>query len=55
MSIRFDISSAQIEALVSAGLIERNMRDDATEVATGLIRILDRLTQSRQVSVPRGR
>jgi hypothetical protein len=50
MSIRCDISSYQVEALVSAGFIEP-ARDDATEVAMGLIRVLDCLTRSQQVPV----
>jgi hypothetical protein len=44
MSIRCDITAAQIEALCKAGLIDPFMRDDATEVARGIGRSLDGLT-----------
>ncbi len=46
LSIRFDISSAQIEALVSAGLIDPARQDDAVEVALGVVRLMDHLTES---------
>jgi hypothetical protein len=48
MSVRCDISTDQIQALVSAGLIEPAMRDDATEVALGVVRAMDRLTRQSQ-------
>jgi hypothetical protein len=48
MSIRCDISSSQVEAVVSAELIEPAMRDDAAEVVMGLIRVVDCLMQSNK-------
>lgn len=48
LSIRCDVSMEHIEALAEAGLIDPAMRDDATEVALGVIRAIDRLTQSQQ-------
>jgi hypothetical protein len=51
MLIRCDISKGQIEALAMAGFIDPAMRDDAAEVAMGVIRAIDRLTQSQQVAV----
>ncbi len=44
--IRCEISTIQIEALAKAGLIDPAMLDDAAEVARGVCRSLDRLTQS---------
>jgi hypothetical protein len=46
MSIRCDISIAQIETLTEAGFIDPSLRDDAAEVARGVARSLDRLTRS---------
>jgi hypothetical protein len=46
MSLRFDISAAQIEALAMVGFIDPTMRDDAAEVARGICRALDRLNRS---------
>jgi hypothetical protein len=46
MSLRFDISAAQIEALATAGFIDPAMRDDAAEVARAVCRSLARLTRS---------
>jgi hypothetical protein len=40
MSIRCDISAAQIEALATAGFIDPAMRDDAVEVARAVCRSL---------------
>jgi hypothetical protein len=40
MSIRCDISAAQIEALVRAGFIDLAKRDDAAEVGRGVCRSL---------------
>jgi len=46
LSIRCDISIAQIEALAMAGFIDPVMWEDAAEVARGVCRSLDRLTVS---------
>jgi len=46
MSIRFDISTDQMEALSKAGFIDAAMRDDPAEVARGVCRSLDRLNRS---------
>jgi hypothetical protein len=48
LSIRCDISAAQIEALVEVGLIDAALRDDPVEVARGVCRSLDRLIRSGQ-------
>jgi hypothetical protein len=45
-TIPCDISTAQIEALASAGFLDRAMRDDAVEVAHGVGRMIDHLTRS---------
>jgi hypothetical protein len=44
LSIRCELSIIQIEALASAGLIDPVVRNDMTEVARGVCRLLDRLT-----------
>jgi hypothetical protein len=46
MSIRFDISASQVEALVSEGMIDPARRNDPAEVARGISRSLDRLKRS---------
>jgi hypothetical protein len=44
MSIRCEISTVQIDALMEAGFIDPVMRDDAAEVARGVERSLGRLS-----------
>jgi len=46
MSIRFDISSVQLEALVEVGLLDRALREDAAEVALAIYHSLDRPEQA---------
>jgi hypothetical protein len=46
LSIRCDISTDQIEALVEVGFIDPAMRDDTAEVARAVGRSLDRLRRS---------
>jgi hypothetical protein len=50
-TIPCDISTAQIEALASAGFLDRAMRDDAVEVAHGVGRMIDHLTRSGRGNV----
>jgi hypothetical protein len=47
-TIRCDISTAQIEALASAGFLDTALRDDPVEVARGVRRLIDRLAGSGQ-------
>jgi hypothetical protein len=46
LSVRCEISSVQIAALMEAGFIDPAMRDDTAEVARGISRSIDRLTRS---------
>ncbi len=43
--IALDISGAQIEALVRAGVLDASMRDDAAEIALGVGRLVERLCE----------
>jgi hypothetical protein len=54
LSIRCEISTVQIEALMEAGFIDPVMREDAAEVALGVIRAIGRLTQLQQGAALRG-
>jgi hypothetical protein len=49
-SILCDVSTSQIEALVTAGFIDPAMRHDTAEVARGVGRLMDQVTRS--VPVP---
>ncbi len=48
LSIRCEVSTVQIEAMIEAGFLDPVMRDDAAEAARGVCRLLNCLIRSGQ-------